>query len=577
MLEESKSEKQKDFLLYIIVLALIIAGLVLTARNAADGYMYFAWANYFATFDLTELSSYPKSVTGVPLVHWSYGSGILPATVAVILGYASALSIYSVAAFLGMANAILLVYIAHLRTNSFSKATLILAAVILFTPAGFYFNKYSSEGWTVFLVLSGLTLIEWNRRYSVRASNYAVLILGVFMYFLVLVKIQNIVLCLSLWVIFIANNFLTPIKSKENLRFLLEKTSIVLAVGGIGLVFLFAFNHVVSGNFLTSPYSVGDMEFSTFSMRNLKIKEVLFSSWHGLLFYHPVAGLAVYFLLRELMLERASVMKSEFLIICSCLVAFALQILIQSAWVIWWMGTGTFGARGFCGAVILLAYGLMHCKSLDKLSLTNSIYVAIFVLGIFSSYIVSLEETNIINYEYFLAHARMQNSFNALVLIISTVIILQIVKMKFKLSKSTHISYLLLALALVPIINSVIRDVFTFEDILGTGGHIGGIFLLTLAVLLLAYNFFWHKTRSIGRIIRPAVFAILVAIFSVSIVLQIGLLQDFYQEAKDSNLRGKLLDCNEYVASYNEYQRIDGYEVEKKGLYDFLVRQKCYE
>lgn len=547
-------------------LALFFAGMILTARGAADIGSYFAWANYFATSDITTLSSFAKSVTGVPFIQWSYGSGLLPAIMATIVGYSSALPISIIAVLLGIANVALLVYIAFLKTGSLSKATLILAAITLFTPAGFYFNKYCAEGWTILLVLSGLTLIEWNKKYKAHASNYAAFMLGVLMYFLILVKSQNIVLCLSLWVIFIANNFSTPFKSKGNLRFILEKTSIIVVVGGIGLAFLLVFNHVVSGNLFRNPYDVGDAEFSMFSIHNLKIYEVLFSSWHGLLVYHPVIGVAIYFLLRELTMERASAMKLEFLVISSCLAVFALQLLIQSAWFIWWMGTGTFGARGFCGAAVLLAYALMHCKSIEKLPLTNSIYAAVLILGMFSAYMLTIQETNIVNYENFLAVFRSNHSVVAYGAVISTVIILQIIKMRLKLSKSTHISYLLLAFALVPGISGIGAS----------SSRIQFAVMFTVVLLLLAHNSFWHKTRSIYRSIQLAVFAAFITIFSVSIVLQIELLQDFHEEAKVSKESGKSLDCNEYVSSYNEYQLLKGYEQEKRELYDFLVRQNCY-
>jgi len=359
------------------------------------------------------------------------------------------------------------------------------------------------------------------------------------------------------------------------MKFLLTKSSSMLVIGGIGAVFLLIFNHIVNGNIFKTPYNVGDMEYSTFSIFNLKLVEVLFSSWHGLIPYHPVIIIAVVLLLRELILQRASSSVRDRLIIFSCLLAFALVTLIQSAWVIWWMGTGTFGARGFCGAAILLIYALMHCKSLENFRLTTTVYIIICMIGIYSAYVVSLEETNIVNYEQFLATIKARSSVVILLAIIFTTIVLQIIKTRLKLSNAEHLVYLLLALALVPIINSTIRNVFTFEEIIRSSRYIGAVFLVTLAIILLVQSAFWRKMRWISRTTPYAVFTSVVAVFIISVLMQIGLLRNFHAEAKSSTVIGKSLDCNEYVASYHEYQMIEGHEREKKALYEFLVRQGC--
>jgi hypothetical protein len=575
MLNEGQTELSKQAWVKVLFLAIMTTGLFLAARNAADGYMYFQWAEYFMQFDVAIFSGFPKSVTGVPLVHWSYGSGLLAAIPAVMSTSSNAISIYSIAAFLGVANTALLAYVAYLRTRSLTIMTLVLAVVMLFTPAGFYFNKYTSESWTILLTLSGLSVIEWDKKYNVQASRYVGLVLAVIMYFLFLVKSQNLVLCLGLWLIFIGSNFSMPIFSKDNLKYILAKSSIMLVVGGIGLLFLLIFNHIVNGNIFKTPYNVGDMEFSTFSLHNLKIAEVLFSSWHGLLTYHPFLGLAIILLFRELIQEPTRTSFKQYLIIGGCLLVFVLTIMIQSAWVIWWMGTGTFGARGFCGAAILLIYALMHCKSLENYRLTTSAYIIVCILGVYSAYVVSLEETNIVNYEHFLATVKSKSSVMIFWVIICTTILLQFIKTRLKLSNAEHLVYLLLALALVPVMNSTFRDVFTFENIIGSSWQIGSVFLMTLAIILLAKSSFWHSMRRVSIFIRPAVFTFVVAVFFVSILLQIGLLRNFHAEAKISTVVGKSLDCNEYVSSYNEYQMIEGHEREKRALYEFLVRQGC--
>ena len=63
------------------------------------------------------------------------------------------------------------------------------------------------------------------------------------------------------------------------------------------LVLLAIYYKLLNGSFLASPYSYGDNEFSSFHIRNFKLVEVLFSTWHGLLFYHPFYLISILLLL----------------------------------------------------------------------------------------------------------------------------------------------------------------------------------------------------------------------------------------------------------------------------------------
>ena len=63
------------------------------------------------------------------------------------------------------------------------------------------------------------------------------------------------------------------------------------------LIFLFTYYKLLNGSFLESPYNFGNDKFSYVSITNLNLAEVLFSTWHGLLFYHPFYLLSIFFLL----------------------------------------------------------------------------------------------------------------------------------------------------------------------------------------------------------------------------------------------------------------------------------------
>ena len=58
----------------------------------------------------------------------------------------------------------LLVCVARNYLKEWSLLGLATATLLLFTPAGYYLNSFSSEACTIFLTLCGLYCIEWNRR-----------------------------------------------------------------------------------------------------------------------------------------------------------------------------------------------------------------------------------------------------------------------------------------------------------------------------------------------------------------------------------------------------------------------------
>jgi len=545
-----------------LFLSLMVAGIILTARGAADVGAYLAWAHYFSTFDLATFTGFPRSITGVPFIQWSYGTGLLAAIPAFIFSYASAFPVPLVALLLGLANLGLIIYIARSTTGSYIKASLVLAGIVLFIPAGFYLNKYSAEGWTVFLVLSGLALIEWDNKSIVRRTSRVTFMLGVVIYFLLLVKIQNIILCAGLWLIFIATNLATPLTGRDNRVFVIRHTLILALVSGVGLAILLLFNHSVSDSFFRSPYDVGDMEFSMFSLRNSKFFEVLFSPWHGLLIYHPAIAFCVYGLLRELITNRELRRDFRFLVIFAGLAAMALQVLMQGSWFIWWMGTGTYGARGFAGASILLAYAVMKSDLFKQQNVSNLSYVTLLVLGGFSAIMLSQEETNIVDYKGILQLLENSSWQGVVALIVGV----QLVQSRLKLDRYTQITGILLALATFPVI---------YNGIKGSTSHIEIALVSLLIILLLRLMNLPRPGMRVSAIAHRLFVASVMMVFTISIVMQTLMLRDFYREGRLNEQTGYSLDCNEYVASYNEYLHISGYEQEKSELYNFLTRQKC--
>src|SRR5262249_49074647 len=145
-------------------------------------------------------------------------------------------------------------------------------------------------------------------------------------------------------------------------------------------------------------------DFAAFSLQHLHLREVLFSSWHGLFFYHPLMAVAVFWLLRELVfwllwrMGRPPFSAPAFLIIAIAIFSFFFQVLVQSAHEIWWMGMGTFGARGFAGVSILVVYALLHCRR-PASKLHNWILVALAGVAAYEAYLLWMGETNFVGYE----------------------------------------------------------------------------------------------------------------------------------------------------------------------------------
>ena len=114
---------------------------------------------------------------------------------------------------------------------------------------------------------------------------------------------------------------------------------------------------ILLGNYFSNFYSFGNDDFESFSLQNLKLYEVIFSTWHGLLFYHPVyLILNLYFM--YLFFNKNLNNKIRYLILIN-FALFLSQIFIQSSHATWWMGTGTYGARGFAGVSIITFYLLI--------------------------------------------------------------------------------------------------------------------------------------------------------------------------------------------------------------------------
>ena len=247
---------------FIIIGSLFAFSLIVTAKLGADALRYFDWERYFVSFDLSALNDYPKSPRGLPLVQWQYGAGLLSAMPGMVFRIPS--SMRAVGALLGIANLLLFFIVAKTYTKRWDLLILATASLLLFTPAGYYFNAYSSESWTIFLTQCGLCCIEWNRRHP-HSLYRCVLLLGVTCYFLLLVRTTNIIICSALLMIFLSDFHASDKSNSQSWQLL--KTLLTLASPPIiALGFLGTLNHTINGSIFASPYFFKDSEYSSFSL-----------------------------------------------------------------------------------------------------------------------------------------------------------------------------------------------------------------------------------------------------------------------------------------------------------------------
>ena len=147
----------KDY--YFFLLFLFLSILIITSGGGADYPHYLMWSKYFSTLNLDVFSDYPKSKNGLPLVHWQYGIGLFTSILGKILFLKGFAVMKTSSVLLTIINFALFYKICtDYKVPKFLFLFLISFAYLVL-PAGFYFNKFSTETWTIFLTLMSLFLI----------------------------------------------------------------------------------------------------------------------------------------------------------------------------------------------------------------------------------------------------------------------------------------------------------------------------------------------------------------------------------------------------------------------------------
>jgi hypothetical protein len=551
---------------FLAFVCLLLFSIIVTAKPAADWPRYLDWEHYFISFDLSVLARYPKSLRGLPLVQWQYGAGLLPAMLHLVFRHPN--SVQTTSALLGVANLLLFIHVARNYSKQWSLLSLAVASLLLFTPAGYYLNAYSSEGWIILLTLCGLCCVEWNRRQP-HSLIYCAFALGVTCYFLLLVKSINIIICGALALIFLRDCYPTIEKMIREFRSFAKVLIALVSVPVIALGYLQTFNYVTNGSILVNPYLFQDSEYSAISFGHMKVSEILFSSWHGLLFYHPLLTVPIYWFIRS-----KQVSAVNFIV----LAAIIIQVVIQSSWYCWWMGTATYGARGFCGVSVLLIYAVMRCHQ-DRLmvvlnSSRNLLILAAFAT--FESFLIRKGDTNFTDYISFLRDA-VTMPWSRLAIYCSWAFVIIFVGRWLALDSRKCLLVYILGLLLLPL------TVLLHRDFLRSDVFIDAIIVTMIVVPAIIVTFYatslGHSEIPISNISSKRterfVFIGVIGALFLSIVLQSMMLQKFSSIADPNFPGGRSFDCKVVVQTFHEYGRVRGYERDKAAMFAFLTNAGC--
>ena len=554
--------------LYYFLIFLFLSLLVIISGGGADFLHYLKWSEYFSKYNLEIFFEYPKSQNGLPLVAWYYGIGLITSLISKLFFFKGLMLVKVCSSLLVIFNFFLIYKISNFYKIKTFNFLFLVSLIYLILPAGYYLNKFSSETWSIFLTLLSILLIEQNIKNLNSLKSWSLIIFGIILYFLILIKITNIFLCFSLLLIFYIKKFNNiPIKInniKKNLRILFIGFFFLI----LSISLLLIYHKLLTGNFLSSPYSYGNNDFSSFSIKNFKVLEVLFSSWHGLFFYHPIY-LFSFFLLLIILYKNFSIVENTKWIVLIVFSLFLLHILIQSSHATWWMGLGTYGSRGFAGISILTFYVFLNIKdtiNIKDITLLNKVLLTT-ILG-YQSFILSLGETNFFTFDSFtsfLSTAKFYQSSISIVFIIGFSFIFKII---FKLDFLKFIKILVVSLAFFSAISIFLSYKKSYYIIL----------ISVLSSYFISY-FVQSNSEKFDKISRNFFHISISLIFSIlfifSIYAQSVLFIQYKKNINPSYYNKNNFDCREAIGSYVEYNNLQGYKKDKKKWLNFLSESGC--
>ena len=563
----NKEFTASDYFLFFLFLFLSI--LVITSGGGPDYTHYLIWSEYFSTSNLSVFSDYPKSKNGLPLVHWYYGVGLFTSFLSKTFFIKGLAIMKTSSALLTIINIILFYKICKKYEISKFNFLFFISIAYLMLPGGFYINKYSTETWTIFLTLISIFSIEHNSKSAKDFDITSSILFGITLYFLILIKITNVFLASALLLIFYVKKFGKNKIDKKNIfkyiKILFFGSSFILAA----LIFLAIYHKLLNGSFFGSAYNLGNADFSYFSITNFKLFEVIFSTWHGLLFYHPFYLLSIIILLIVFFKKNLIKDNSRWIVLIVSMLTI-IHLIIHSSLSAWWWGLGTYGARGLSGVSILTFYAILNIKDNFKSIKLNTIFkILILLILAHQTYMLSLGETNFYTITDYFSFFKTKLSLTLFFIIIFILISIIIFQKIYKYSFYKYLQFSLISMAFF----AAITTLFFNNDKPYLMLSLAALFSYFLAYSIQNYN---HKINKFsGNLIHKITSIFFVLLFLYSIFSQTILFSQYQINSKPNFISGKSFSCSDSIETLLEYNNLPNYQDEKREWLNFLKESGC--
>jgi len=243
----------------------------------------------------------------------------------------------------------------------FSESISSISIIILIITTNLFFyitiSPYTSEPYSFFCVT--LFVFLWQKTIFLH-NKYILFFLGVTAGFMIMVRQQN-----AAFLILIVIGYISQINSLP-MRTIFKE--IVLITLGIFLSFLpqIMVWKIIYGSFFV--YSYEDASFPY--IFEPKILQVLLSTRHGLISWHPIIFICLVGIIISI--------RSYKIIGFSFFISFIIQLYIISSWWYWSLGY-SFGNRGFIGCSSMFAFGMANILEI-KIINKNMAIIIIFIL-----------------------------------------------------------------------------------------------------------------------------------------------------------------------------------------------------
>lgn len=313
---------------------------------------YQAWASAIESGTMSVIPTDTVSPVGVPSVQWSAGPGSLIAGFSALMGpVAHVQTATYLAGWLAALGFWLLAGLVlwHLSGGEAAVTGLGLGTLFLATHAGFYTRAHASES----LTYPAIALVAWValrrspptwREALWTAGATALVIMG---------RPYLAVYTLPAWV---AIGRPAPGDSQRPGgafgRVVLALAAVSPALGQTLLV-----NDWMTGSPWRSPYDFGDAAFRSLDWQRPELAAALLHPWHGLLPVHPFYAVGFGLLIVAILQPGHQAEKRYFALSAAAVVA---NLYVQASWYVWWLGTGTFGMRGLAAAAVPCVAALVY-------------------------------------------------------------------------------------------------------------------------------------------------------------------------------------------------------------------------